>query len=217
LRELLYRFKGVRSAAQAGRGVCGNAARGRRLTGRGASTVRVQLRLLGTLAGWAPALPLLGPGRATAVAGVLWTPRSPPSRIYLPPGRCRALIRSRVSEHPRPGWRLAHQEPIACAQLRMNWQTWELGQRLGKQVRGMTYYEAAIEVLKAANRPLTTQEVTDQALKRGLITTSGKTPEATMSAVLYVRLRNDPNLVKLEDPGGNRARRGSVRWALHHA
>jgi hypothetical protein len=78
----------------------------------------------------------------------------------------------------------------------------------------MRYYEAAIEVLKAAKRPLTVREITDQAIKRGLIRPKGKTPAATMSAVLYVRLRNHPDLVKLEDQGNKRAVRGSVRWTL---
>jgi hypothetical protein len=80
----------------------------------------------------------------------------------------------------------------------------------------MTYYEAAIEVLRAAKRPLTTQEITNRAIEKGLITPSGKTPEATMAAVLYVRLPNDPDLLKLEDRGDRRAKRGSVRWTLRH-
>jgi hypothetical protein len=81
----------------------------------------------------------------------------------------------------------------------------------------MRYHEAAIAVLKTAKRPLTAQEITDQAVEGGLITPSGKTPEATMSAVLYVRLRNDPDLVKLEDRGDKRAKRGSVRWTLRRS
>jgi hypothetical protein len=78
----------------------------------------------------------------------------------------------------------------------------------------MMYYEAAIEILKVAKRPLTVQEITDQAIETGLIAPRGKTPAATMSAALYVRLRNHPGLVKLEDPANKRAKRGSVRWAL---
>jgi HB1, ASXL, restriction endonuclease HTH domain len=78
----------------------------------------------------------------------------------------------------------------------------------------MTYYVAAIEVLKAAKHPLTAQEITDRAIKRGLITPSSKTPEATMRATLYVQLRNRPDLVKLEDRSDVRAKRGSVRWTL---
>jgi hypothetical protein len=78
----------------------------------------------------------------------------------------------------------------------------------------MTYYEAALQVLRSARRPLTAQEITDLAMERGLITPRGKTPQATMGAELYVKVRNDPDLVKLMTPGNKRARRGSVRWAL---
>ncbi len=81
----------------------------------------------------------------------------------------------------------------------------------------MTYYMAALQVLRSAQRPLTTQEITDQAIKSGLITPRGKTPDATMAAVLYLCFRNDPELIKLEDPGKKRAKKGSVRWALRHA
>jgi hypothetical protein len=78
----------------------------------------------------------------------------------------------------------------------------------------MTYYEAALEVLRSVRRPLTTREITDQAIQRGLITPSGKTPNNTMAAELYLRVRNDPQLVKIEDPGNGRAKNGSVRWTL---
>ena len=78
----------------------------------------------------------------------------------------------------------------------------------------MTYYEAAVEVLRTARRPLTAVEITDYALKNGLITSVGKTPHATMRALLYVRVRDDPDLVKLADQGNRRAKRGSVRWTL---
>jgi hypothetical protein len=80
---------------------------------------------------------------------------------------------------------------------------------------GMTYYEAALQVLKSAQQPLTMREITDQALERGLIKPNGKTPQATMAAVLYKRVRNDPELVKVEDLGRKKhSKRGSVRWTL---
>ena len=78
----------------------------------------------------------------------------------------------------------------------------------------MTYYEAALQVLLGAKRPLTAREITDEALERGLITPKGKTPHATMTAELYVHAPKDPQLVKLEDPGSKRAKRGSVRWTV---
>ena len=78
----------------------------------------------------------------------------------------------------------------------------------------MTYYDAALEVLRCAQRPLTAREITNQAIERGLITPVGKTPLATMKAELYQRVRSDPDLVKLQAPADGRAKRGSVRWTL---
>jgi hypothetical protein len=77
----------------------------------------------------------------------------------------------------------------------------------------MTYYKAAIEVLKAAKRPLTVREITNQAIEAGLITPHGKTPVATMSAALY-RAQNQPDLVKAGGRGDKQAKRGTVRWTL---
>jgi hypothetical protein len=82
----------------------------------------------------------------------------------------------------------------------------------------MTYYEAALQVLRAVRQPLTTREITTQALEKGLITPRGKTPHATMGSMLYVRVRDDPDLVKIETPGNSgRAQRDSVRWAIRTA
>ena len=81
----------------------------------------------------------------------------------------------------------------------------------------MTYYEAALRVLRSAKRPLTIQEITDAAVEGEFITPTGKTPYATMSAELYMHVRKDPQLVKLEDRGSTRAKRGSVRWTLRDA
>jgi hypothetical protein len=78
----------------------------------------------------------------------------------------------------------------------------------------MTYYEAAIQVLRSVRRPLSTREITDLAIERGLITPVGKTPHSTMAAKLHLRSRNNSELVKIEDPGSVRAKRGSVRWTL---
>ncbi len=80
----------------------------------------------------------------------------------------------------------------------------------------MSYLAAALAVLESTGRPMTTREITDEALRRSLITPIGKTPEATMSARLYVYVRDRPNgrLVRLAEPGTRRARRGSVRWAI---
>ena len=94
-----------------------------------------------------------------------------------------------------------------------------LGQEPGDKGLGndMTYYQAALEILKSARHPLTAREITDRAIKRGLIAPHGKTPHVTMSARLYVHASENPELVKLQAPGSGRAKRGSVRWTLRHA
>jgi hypothetical protein len=82
----------------------------------------------------------------------------------------------------------------------------------------MTYYQAAIEVLRTAQRPLSAREIADQALERGLIRTHGKTPEASIRAALYMQLnRDDPDLVKLADGVDKRGRDWPVRWTLRQA
>ena len=78
----------------------------------------------------------------------------------------------------------------------------------------MSYFEAAIKILEQASKPLTTREVTDAAIKAGLLKPKGKTPEATMAAALYARLSTDSRLVKLERRGTKRAVRGTVRWTV---
>jgi hypothetical protein len=78
----------------------------------------------------------------------------------------------------------------------------------------MTYFEAAVSVLRSARRPLSTQEITDLAVQRKLIVPGGKTPNATMSAALYKGVGDNGELVKVDVPGNGRAKRGSVRWTL---
>jgi hypothetical protein len=79
----------------------------------------------------------------------------------------------------------------------------------------LTYFEAAVRILHDVGRPMGTRELTDSAIAARLIKPTGKTPEATMSAVLYRKVQVDSRLTKIEDPGGHiRAKRGSVRWAL---
>jgi HB1, ASXL, restriction endonuclease HTH domain len=78
----------------------------------------------------------------------------------------------------------------------------------------MTYFEAALEVLKTARKPLSLREITERALERGLVVPQGKTPQRTMGAALYERLGTDPRLVRTADPGQGRGKPGTVRWAL---
>ena len=53
----------------------------------------------------------------------------------------------------------------------------------------MNFKQAAYHVLKDAGRPLSAKEITQIALKEGLITTDGKTPSATMGAVIYADIK----------------------------
>ena len=44
----------------------------------------------------------------------------------------------------------------------------------------MTFYEAAIRVLEAEKRPLTTQEITERSISQGLLSHVGKNPAETL-------------------------------------
>jgi hypothetical protein len=78
------------------------------------------------------------------------------------------------------------------------------------------FLTAAVKVLRATGRPMTSEEIARAALDRGLLATSGKTPERTMSARLYVAARYDVDcpVERVFEAGAGRARRGSVRWRL---
>lgn len=79
----------------------------------------------------------------------------------------------------------------------------------------LTYREAALRVLREAGCPMTTRELINSAIASGLIMPGGKTPQATMSAVLYRTVQGDPRFKKIEERGPLGAKRGSVRWALN--
>jgi hypothetical protein len=75
----------------------------------------------------------------------------------------------------------------------------------------VSFLQAAETVLRRAKKPLTTAEITEVALRRGLVQTKGQTPVATMSAALYGAPADSP--IKREfTPGKQRAARDSVRW-----
>jgi HB1, ASXL, restriction endonuclease HTH domain len=82
----------------------------------------------------------------------------------------------------------------------------------------VTFRDAAEIVLSDANEPLTVDDVVAEALRRKLVRSSGKTPIATMSACLYVDVRENPEtpFIRIADTGRTRARRGSVRWTLRN-
>lgn len=73
----------------------------------------------------------------------------------------------------------------------------------------MRYVDVALVILESTSRPVTSREITEAALRRGLIKPVGKTPEATISAELYLQARDDPNgrLGRLAEPGPTRAQR----------
>jgi len=52
-----------------------------------------------------------------------------------------------------------------------------------------SFIDAAYQILKQADKPLRSGEITSIALTQGLISTLGKTPSATMSAQLYVDIK----------------------------
>jgi HB1, ASXL, restriction endonuclease HTH domain len=79
-----------------------------------------------------------------------------------------------------------------------------------------TYIDAAMEVLRSAHAPLTTNEMIALAIEYGLLHPTGRTPGNSMAARLYVYVRAHPTgpIRKLGEPGKGRSRRGSVRWFL---
>jgi hypothetical protein len=78
----------------------------------------------------------------------------------------------------------------------------------------MTFGEATVEVLRGASRPLSTREVADAVVRSGKVAQRGKTPEKTVSAVLYglTRSPDNPGVERVAEEGPRRARRGTVRW-----
>jgi restriction endonuclease Mrr len=55
----------------------------------------------------------------------------------------------------------------------------------------MSFKDAAVEILRKANEPLSAIEIASRATQEGLIQTEGKTPEATMAAQLYVDINKN--------------------------
>jgi hypothetical protein len=78
----------------------------------------------------------------------------------------------------------------------------------------MTFLEAALEILQAEGRPMTARQLATAAIERSLVVSRGVTPERTLSAQLYARVRDHPEgaLRRIAEAGEGRARRGSVRW-----
>jgi hypothetical protein len=75
----------------------------------------------------------------------------------------------------------------------------------------LTFFEAAVEVLRQEERALSTRELTDLVLAKKLVRTRGRTPRATMSAALYSAPADSP-IHREYELVYQRARQGSVRW-----
>ena len=62
----------------------------------------------------------------------------------------------------------------------------------------MTFYEAAVEVLREAGRPLHYKKITENAIRRSLLSHVGKTPEETMHARLQQEVKKPNGLALIE-------------------
>lgn len=65
----------------------------------------------------------------------------------------------------------------------------------------MTYMQAAVTVLSHAECPLTIGEITSVAVAHGLVRPRGRTPDRTMSSILYRRMAADPDAPVLSRGG----------------
>jgi hypothetical protein len=79
---------------------------------------------------------------------------------------------------------------------------------------GRTFLDAAVAVLRGANGPLTSREITERALRARLLVTAGKTPWKTMDAALYASNAVGGSIERFAREGAVRAVRGNVRWRL---
>ena len=76
----------------------------------------------------------------------------------------------------------------------------------------MSFYQAALEVLRDAREPLGAGAIAEEAVRRGLIAPSGKTPTNSMSATLYrYTAAGDRSLMRVENPKHARHRRYILR------
>ena len=64
----------------------------------------------------------------------------------------------------------------------------------------MTFLEAAYKILKESEKPLHSKKITELALKRGLLKTAGKTPAATMNALLIFESRKENSQFRKTGP-----------------
>lgn len=79
----------------------------------------------------------------------------------------------------------------------------------------MTFYEAAIEVLRRSGRPLHFKKITEIAIRDGLLDHVGKTPDVTMSARLNQEVKREEQAAILRTRPGVFALRDDVAQKLN--
>jgi restriction system protein len=84
------------------------------------------------------------------------------------------------------------------------------------QRTNVNFLDAAATILKRAKEPLTSKEITDRAIASAVLRSTGKTPDRTMTARLYLDTLHNPasRFRRIAQAGRIRAKRGSVKWAL---
>lgn len=75
----------------------------------------------------------------------------------------------------------------------------------------MQFKDAAFEILKKENKPLHYNEITNKAIAAGLLESVGKTPHATMGALLYTNTLNTNSRFRRGDQKGTFALKTSAR------
>jgi len=78
--------------------------------------------------------------------------------------------------------------------------------------RPSSFKEAAYKILKSENHPLRVDVITDIALRKDLLRTTGKTPEATMGAQLYTDIKTNQEKSVFIQLGKNKF--GLREWGL---
>ena len=88
--------------------------------------------------------------------------------------------------------------------------------RRSAETQGLSFLDAAEEVLGRARTPLTASEIVARAQTQKLLKSQGKTPDQTMASALYMDIRKGgrTRFLRLSRKGPTRAARNSVRWTL---
>jgi hypothetical protein len=80
--------------------------------------------------------------------------------------------------------------------------------------RAATFLQAAVAVLERTEGTMTSREITEQAMRRRLLATAGRTPWKTMDAAQYASNLSGGPIERLARQGPTRAVRGTVCWRL---